>query len=766
MGEISVRSHCSDLLTQMRCLQSEGRLCDVEILAEDGCIPVHRLVLMCASPFLTDLLIEPVEHLTQFSTIGKDIMQIVVDFIYSGRLQISKKTVDSVISLCELLDLRQAVDACKDYVQNGFTVVENGEKSLKDTSTDKFVNTETIEKGNDVGKDEEEKEPVTKKRRQTTRSKVGTGSTLKTERTLKTRFPQRKSRLKVAKSSEVSDLKLTLTIKKEVNVEDDENGDEQSEEPEHTAAPITKVEIPEGYDSDTDDIDLDSEFEMETEKKTKEKNTKTKLKKKQVTKKKTDSGFLGKRGRKPLPNGEKAKRVYKRREKKPFPCEMCSKVLSSYKRKVFHEFSKHGTPYDTSRYSMTPCQEEGCNYVAANRHNLETHMKSRHGVARPHICEFCGKGFKLPNILRTHLNIHTGAKLWKCEECGEGFNQQSGLDVHIKRHHMGEASWAELCHLCSEKFMLKSELAWHLYKSHDQPLPDNFKVYVCDICGFSTMKKAGLISHQERHAGIKKFICPVCQKGCSTKSELRRHVSFHGEKKYKCHFEGCSFACTDQIGLDKHVWLMHTHKDYKPYACPVCQYRTGVKGNVDKHIRTVHDLIVVTKHTVALKMKFPQFNSGDVITKDGRLVATVAERKALQQGPPMDKHGNPLPNMDSQDEIKSTDNKLNQTKNKRVKYNKNPTADIAICSLQSELSAAVVNLTQSGSANESNRDLTALTNYVYIHGNSVIDSTAQNVSVEAQDLRLQSTNNQSEQQELYNLGNGEMYAPNKFEYTT
>ncbi|WAR01449.1 ZBT24-like protein [Mya arenaria] len=530
----------------MRCLQSEGRLCDVEILAEDGCIPVHRLVLMCASPFLTDLLIEPVEHLTQFSTIGKDIMQIVVDFIYSGRLQISKKTVDSVISLCELLDLRQAVDACKDYVQNGFTVVENGEKSLKDTSTDKFVNTETIEKGNDVGKDEEEKEPVTKKRRQTTRSKV--------------------------------DLKLTLTIKKEVNVEDDENGDEQSEEPEHTAAPITKVEIPEGYDSDTDDIDLDSEFEMETEKKTKEKNTKTKLKKKQVTKKKTDSGFLGKRGRKPLPNGEKAK--------------------------------------------------------PANRHNLETHMKSRHGVARPHICEFCGKGFKLPNILRTHLNIHTGAKLWKCEECGEGFNQQSGLD------------------------------------------------------------------------------------------------------------------------------------DYKPYACPVCQYRTGVKGNVDKHIRTVHDLIVVTKHTVALKMKFPQFNSGDVITKDGRLVATVAERKALQQGPPMDKHGNPLPNMDSQDEIKSTDNKLNQTKNKRVKYNKNPTADIAICSLQSELSAAVVNLTQSGSANESNRDLTALTNYVYIHGNSVIDSTAQNVSVEAQDLRLQSTNNQSEQQELYNLGNGEMYAPNKFEYTT
>ena len=32
------------------------------------------------------------------------------------------------------------------------------------------------------------------------------------------------------------------------------------------------------------------------------------------------------------------------------------------------------------------------------------------------------------------------------------------------------------------------------------------------------------------------------------------------EKKYKCHFEDCNFACTDSIGLDKHIKLMHTHK--------------------------------------------------------------------------------------------------------------------------------------------------------------------------------------------------------------
>ena len=63
----------------------------------------------------------------------------------------------------------------------------------------------------------------------------------------------------------------------------------------------------------------------------------------------------------------------------------------------------------------------------------------------------------------------------------------------------------------------------------------------------------------------------------------------------------------------------------------MCKYRTGVKGNLDKHIRQVHSLEVVSKHTVPLKMKYKNFEQGDVITKDGHLVASAQERKALLQ---------------------------------------------------------------------------------------------------------------------------------------
>ena len=35
---------------------------------------------------------------------------------------------------------------------------------------------------------------------------------------------------------------------------------------------------------------------------------------------------------------------------------------------------------------------------------------------------------------------------------------------------------------------------------------------------------------------------------------------FFAEKSFKCTFDGCTYACVDNIGLKKHIRLMHTHK--------------------------------------------------------------------------------------------------------------------------------------------------------------------------------------------------------------
>ena len=61
--------------------------------------------------------------------------------------------------------------------------------------------------------------------------------------------------------------------------------------------------------------------------------------------------------------------------------------------------------------------------------------------------------------------------------------------------------------------------------------------------------------------------------------------------------------------------------------CSLCHYKSGLRGNLDKHIRTVHQLDVVTKHTVHLKMKFKGRQSGDILSKDGELVNVVQDHR-------------------------------------------------------------------------------------------------------------------------------------------
>jgi len=217
-------------------------------------------------------------------------------------------------------------------------------------------------------------------------------------------------------------------------------------------------------------------------------------------------------------------------------------------------------------------------------------------------------------------------------------------------------------------------------------------------------------------------------------------------------------------------------QNYKPYACPVCPYRTGVRGNVDKHIRTVHDLVVVTKHTVSLKMKYPDFSSGDVITKDGRLVATAQERKALQEGPPMDKQGNVIQELGTDCPLPSTAGAENK-KYKRTRKSSSNTAlpakmehlegSMGASEQQTEVSAAVSNLPSipgvQPPASSHTKDLTALTNFVYVHGDLVIGSSIPNTAATRPDT-VQSPHSADQPSLFHNVPNTDIFLPSKFEY--
>ncbi|XP_052243020.1 myoneurin-like [Dreissena polymorpha] len=764
MVNLEVQGHCMALLHHLYTLLETGTMCDVTLQASDRNIRVHKLVLVASSPFFADLIVRSTKSSLQLRSYSGNVLKIVVNFMYLGTLQVSPEDIDDVISLCKDFQLMDALKLCNNYKEKvkGNSQVANELKAVDESNHGYHISLQSSSEQNEefIERFVENDEPVRIKKQAAVKGK-SLKAIAKSKKTRKRAFkgPKQKHKRDIVEypknanivyESQVSTIKMEVD---ETNYKADDNANTKkieessnSTDKEHVNFSVTENT----YDTDTDDFEISSDFEKAPE-----------TKKESIKTKETN---------KTLQTGEKPKRVYKKREREQVPCSVCSKVLSSRKRKVFHEFSKHGIQYDAEKYNMTPCEMEGCTYVASNRHNLKAHMKSRHSEARPHVCEFCGKAFKLANILRTHLNIHSSEKTWQCLLCDEGFNQQSGLDIHIKRHHIGEKSWSELCHLCSEKFMLKSDLSWHLFKAHGQPLPENYKVYQCDQCSFMTKSCKDFERHENIHKGIKKYMCGLCQKACSTNSELKRHVSFHGEKKFKCPFEGCQFACTDQIGLQKHQRLMHTHKDVKPFACPICHYRTGVKGNVDKHIRTVHDLVVVTKHTVALKMKYAQFDSGDVITKDGQLVAAASLRKSLQEGPPLDKDGNIVTEIEEsgpsekeyymKNEPKCENTKQEQYDNSVNISNAQGISSGVMSNLDpSEYTAAVMNLMPNYAGivqSQNGRDLTMLTNFVYINGSQALQATS-----EAEDLRMPTCNaNGVEQMQVFNLEHGDVYISN------
>ena len=111
-----------------------------------------------------------------------------------------------------------------------------------------------------------------------------------------------------------------------------------------------------------------------------------------------------------------------------------------------------------------------------------------------------------------------------CSKCDKTFVSETTLKVHIKMVH--DKIKDQQCEHCLNVFLTKSELKRHMITHSDRRIK-------CSKCENTFASKETLKIHMKMvHEKIKNFKCENCSKSFFAKSDLKRHISFlvHSKK--------------------------------------------------------------------------------------------------------------------------------------------------------------------------------------------------------------------------------------------
>ena len=185
-------------------------------------------------------------------------------------------------------------------------------------------------------------------------------------------------------------------------------------------------------------------------------------------------------------------------------------------------------------------------------------------------CDQCGKAFKGPKSLDTHMIFHRNLRPFCCGECGTTFKRKTNLKNHLVFHGV-ERPFP--CIHCEKAFKTKMSLKCHT-RTHNGDRP-----YACTSCGKTFSQVANLNRHKQTQHTLKINSCKDCGDTFKTNYDLNVHILEHGPNKpFPC--GQCRRGFKRQIDLDQH---MLTHTGEKPFQCSNCWEKFGRKSSLKSH---------------------------------------------------------------------------------------------------------------------------------------------------------------------------------------
>ena len=229
-------------------------------------------------------------------------------------------------------------------------------------------------------------------------------------------------------------------------------------------------------------------------------------------------------------------------------CNMCGTEFASYEKLSQHkmdmdcglnQIKRKKAEQDGSKFSAIPpgfklqCAE--CDFSTTILRELKDHNKFMHGYTKyevNQICQVCFKVFRKRSQRERHEEEQHLEKSILCDMCGEAFHTKTQYMCHKRYHHEGKRleicekqkikralASAKECSHCGKQFKSPYLLNQHVRIYHEKSL-----AITCHICGKSFLAKHRLLTHLNRHKGVKPYKCTVCPYTDYTGALVNKHM--------------------------------------------------------------------------------------------------------------------------------------------------------------------------------------------------------------------------------------------------
>lgn len=103
--------HAQKLLMNLNNLRNDSRFCDIRLRAGETIFNAHKAVLSASSAYFEAMfrpgMSEEQKDLVTLHNLDPDILNLLIDFIYTGRVQISQGNVQELLSAADMLQLQE-----------------------------------------------------------------------------------------------------------------------------------------------------------------------------------------------------------------------------------------------------------------------------------------------------------------------------------------------------------------------------------------------------------------------------------------------------------------------------------------------------------------------------------------------------------------------------------------------------------------------------------------------------------------------------------